>query len=333
MPKVLITTVPFAEKNELPLRLLKESGIHYEINPLARKLTEDELANLVCDFDILIAGTEQISDKVMSCAKSLKLISRVGIGLDGVDLLSAKNRGINVSYTPDAPAPAVAELTLGLIFSLLRHINIANLELHKGHWRRHSGRRVSEIQFGIIGAGRIGRRVIDFLEAFGARILVHDSNPSLARDLDLNVEWTTLDNIFNKSDLISLHVPLTGKTRNMITFEELERMKPNAMIINTSRGGIINENALYQALKFGHLGGAALDVFEQEPYTGPLSEIDRCILTSHMGSMSDDCRARMEIEATEEAVRFCLGKPLQNQVPQSEYILRETENSNTKGPA
>ena len=120
MKKVLITTVPFGDKNRMPLEMLEEAGIEYLINPLGRKLDEDELAEMISDFEVLIAGTEQISEKVMQCAKNLKLISRVGIGLDSVDLLAAERKGIKVSYTPDAPAPAVAELTVGLMLSLLR---------------------------------------------------------------------------------------------------------------------------------------------------------------------------------------------------------------------
>ena len=123
-------------------------------------------------------------------------------------------------------------------------------------------------------------------------------------------------------DGISVHVPLTAHTKNMIRREHLLQMKPDALIINTARGGIINERDLAEVLNAGHLGGAAIDVFEQEPYTGPLASIDRCLLTSHMGSMSVDCRTRMEIEATEEAVRFATGQPLASIVPQIEYDVQ-----------
>src|SRR6056300_675251 len=123
MPKVLITTVPFADKNPLPLKALENAGIDYFINPTGRKLKEDELAQMVSDFDVLIAGTEPITEKVMANGKNLKLISRVGIGLDSVDLIAAEKRGIQVSYTPDAPAPAVAEMTVGMMLTLLRHVH------------------------------------------------------------------------------------------------------------------------------------------------------------------------------------------------------------------
>ena len=323
MPKVLITTVPFGDKNRLPLELLEAAGIECMINPIGRKLKEDELAEMVTDFDVLIAGTECITEKVMNRASRLKLISRVGIGLDSVDLNAAKRRGIQVSYTPDAPAPAVAELTIGLMLSLLRSVHVANSEIHRGEWHRHFGRRIPEVTIGIIGTGRIGGRVLRRLSAFGTpRILVNDIHPNPTVTTDLKLEWVGKQEIYEQADLISLHLPLTVYTKNMIRREQLLEMKPDALLVNTSRGGIVNEQDLADVLKSGYLGGAALDVFEQEPYTGELAEIDRCLLTSHMGSMSVDCRTRMEIEATEEAVRFLEGQPLEGLVPLEEYEVQ-----------
>jgi D-3-phosphoglycerate dehydrogenase len=323
MAKALITTVPFAEKNRLPRELLEGAGIEYVVNPLGRKLKEDELADMVGDFDVLIAGTEPITDRVMARASRLKLISRVGIGLDSVDLLAAQRRGIQVSYTPDAPAPAVAELTVGLMLSLLRSIHVANLQMHSGKWNRHFGRRIAEVTVGIIGTGRIGARVLRRLSAFGTpRVLVNDINPNTKLVPELKLEWVGKEEIFRHADLISLHLPLTLQTKNMVRREQLLQMKPDALIINTSRGGIINERELAEVLRSGHLGGAAIDVFEHEPYEGDLTGIERCLLTSHMGSMSVDCRTRMEIEATEEAVRYLTGKPLLGLVRPEEYEVQ-----------
>lgn len=323
MVKALITTVPFGEKNRLPIEQLEAAGIEYLINPLGRKLKEDELAAMVTDFDVLIAGTEAITDKVMGSASRLKLISRVGIGLDGVDLLAAERRGILVSYTPDAPAPAVAELTIGLMLTLLRSVHVANAQMHRGEWHRHFGRRIPEVTIGIIGAGRIGGRVLRRLAGFGSpRILVNDVHPDQKVAQELKLEWVDKEEIYRLADVVSLHVPLTVQTKNMIRREHLLQMKPDALIINTSRGGIINERDLAEVLCAGHLSGAAVDVFEHEPYTGALAQVERCLLTSHMGSMSVDCRTRMEIEATEEAVRFLTGKPLQGLVPAGEYEVQ-----------
>jgi D-3-phosphoglycerate dehydrogenase / 2-oxoglutarate reductase len=323
MPKALITTVPFAERNRLPLELLEAAGIDYHINPLGRRLKEDELADMISDADVLIAGTEPITEGVMSRGQRLKLVSRVGIGLDNVDLRAAARRGIKVCYTPDAPAPAVAELAVCLILSLLRSVHVANLQMHAGRWQRHMGRRLPEVTLGIIGAGRIGARVLRRVAAFGTpRVLVNDIKPDLKLVPELKLEWVDKQDVYVHADVISLHVPLTSYTRNMIRREQLLQMKPDALIVNTSRGGIINEHDLAEVLGSGHLGGAAVDVFEHEPYTGPLAAVERCLLTTHMGSMSVDCRTRMEIEATEEAVRYLAGQTLHSPVPQYEYDVQ-----------
>jgi len=323
MPKALISTIPFAAKDDTPIRLLEGAGIEYVINPIGRRLREDELANLITDFDVLIAGTEPITDKVMARAGRLKLIARIGIGLDSVDLHAARQRGILVSYTPDAPANAVSDLTIGLMISLLRQVHVSNAQMHVGHWQRVFGRRLGEVTIGLIGIGRIGTGVLARLQGFGCtRTLVNDIHPNRSLETAFRFEWAAKERIYREADVLSLHVPLTGQTHNMISRKELEMMKPDAMLINTARGGIVNEADLHAVMQAGHLGGAAIDVFEHEPYGGPLTEIERCLLTAHMGSMSIDCRTRMEIEATSEAVRFLAGQALESEVPEDEYENR-----------
>ena len=141
-------------------------------------------------------------------------------------------------------------------------------------------------------------------------------------DKEYKLEWSSKAQIFKEADIISLHIPLTHLTKNMIRKEQLFSMKTDANIINTSRGGIINEQDLYEVMHSGHLSGAAIDVFEKEPYDGPLNNIERCLLTAHMGSMSVDCRTRMEIESTKEAIRFLAGQELESEVPQDEYVVQ-----------
>jgi len=323
MPKALITTVPFGDKNRLPLELLDNAGIEYLINPLNTKLTEDQLADMVSDFDVIIAGTEPITEKVMNNASNLKMISRVGIGLDSVDLLAARERDIKVSYTPDAPAPAVAELTLGMMLTLLRSVHVSNSQMHKGEWQRIFGRRLAEITVGVIGVGRIGGRVLRRTKPFGTpKLLVNDIMPNYKMNPELKLDWVTKEQIYAEADVICLHLPLTKLTKNVVRKEQLLSMKKDAIIINPSRGGIINEQDLYDVMMAGHLSGAAIDVFEKEPYDGNLAEIERCLLTAHMGSMSIDCRTRMEIEATEEAVRFLTQNRQEGAVPQAEYDVQ-----------
>ena len=321
--KVLITTVPFGQYDNYPIKLLEANNIKYEINPLGRRLNADELAEIISDYSILIAGTEPITKDVLNNAPKLKLISRVGIGLDNVNLLVAKQNSIIVSYTPDAPAPAVGELTIGLMLSTLRHIHLSNMKVHQELWQRYSGLRLSGLTVGIIGVGRIGTKVINHLQGFGCKkILVND----IAEDVILpdfeNLKFSEKEKIYREADIISLHLPLTPDTLNLITKDEISRMKSNTILINTSRGGIINEQDLADALKSNKIYAAAVDTFVDEPYSGKLIGLDNCLLTAHMGSMTVDCRASMEIQATEEVVRYVNNAALLGMVPDSEFIIQ-----------
>ncbi len=321
MMRVLITTVPFGEFDRTPIDLLSAGpDVEFLINPLGKKLTEDELAGLIPDVDIVIAGTEAITRRVMEKGNRLKLISRVGIGLDSVDLHAARELGIAVSYTPDAPAPAVAELTLAHMLNLLRHLPIIDRKMHSGTWKRMTGERLALQTVGILGTGRIGGRVLRHLQGFApARILVNDIKPDHEMYERMGAELVDKQTIYAAADIISVHIPLTPLTRHMIAREQMEAMKPGVLLINTARGGIIHEDDLYAQLASGHVGGAAVDVFELEPYSGTLSQLDNCLLSSHMGSMTKDCRVAMEIGATEEALRFIRGEELTNVVPEYEY--------------
>ena len=241
MSRALITVVPFGQVDPAVLGLLDEAGIEYVINPIGRRLTEDELVSLVPGFDVLIAGTEPITKRVMEAALQLRLISRVGVGLDSVDLLEARARGIAVAYTPEGPADAVAEITIGLALSLLRGVHLANAAVRQGVWTRIQGRRLARVTVGVVGVGRIGRRVIRLLAAFGARILANDLAPVT---LDEPVRWVDKPTLYREADLVTLHVPLTRLTRNLVGAEELAMMQPSAFLINTCRGGVVDEAAL-----------------------------------------------------------------------------------------
>ncbi len=320
--RVLITTVPFGEVDPAPLTILQEAEAEFILNPLKRKLKENELAELIGGFDILIAGTEPITEKVLARAADLKFISRVGIGLDSVDLIAAKKRGVQVSYTPDAPSSAVSELTIGMIVALLRRIPETDRDIKNSRWRRLMGRQIADCVVGVIGMGRIGKRVVQLLRAFGPKILANDLCPDEEFGNQSGIRWVDKNVIYQEADVITLHVPLTRLTKGLIAKKEIETMKSNAVLLNTSRGGIINETDLAGALRSGTLAGAALDVFEEEPYVGELAGLENCLLTAHMGSMSESCRKRMEREAAEEVLRFIRGEPLHSPVPEAEYDVQ-----------
>lgn len=321
---VLVTTVPFGDADSRPLEILESAGLQVVLNPLSRKVAPGDLASLIGGVDYLIAGTEVIDKSVLAQADRLKLIARVGIGLDGVDLLEARRRGITVTYTPDAPSEAVADLTVGLILSCLRHIHTANYQMHGGEWHRHFGRRIGEMTVGLLGLGRIGGGVARRLEGFAPRrVIGHDL---LTRDhlrVPEFVEIVGFDTLVTEADVISIHVPLTRKTQNLFDLPMLYLMKPDAVLVNTARGGIVNEQDLLHALRSGQLSGAALDVFEVEPYGGPLQDEARVLLTSHMGSMSVDSRTRMEVEAAEEVARAVDGLAPLRPVPEAEYEAKD----------
>ena len=322
--KVLISTVPFGSlPNHDPLGLLEAARVRYQLNPFGRRLTEPELVELIHDVSILIAGTEPITTEVMEAAPQLRLIARVGIGLDSVDLEAARMRGIAVTYTPEAPAPAVAELTVGLMLDLLRSISRADRLMHSKHWRRFLGRRLDGLTVGVLGVGRVGKRVIRILRGGfpNVRILANDIQPDFSFGEELGIEWVEKNKLYANSDIVTLHLPLTQITNRLITEREIGMMKPSAFIINTSRGGIVDESALATALTSGCLAGAAIDVFDREPYSGVLTDIESSILTCHMGSMSEDCRAAMETEALEDVLRFVRGDPLKQPVPEVEYTV------------
>ena len=317
--RVLITTSPFGELDPAALRLLEREHIEYKLNPAGRRLREAEVAELIGPYEVMIAGTEPLTAAVLRRAPHLRLIAHTGIGLDNIDLDAARTRGIAVTYTPAAPSPAVAELVIGQMIALLRKTPHADRELRRGIWNRYIGRRLGELTVGVIGVGRAGRLVIQHLESFKPqRIMAND----LVVDEELaqwnGFSWTGKETIYRDADIITLHVPLTGETRNMIGARELEMMKPDAALINTTRGEIVNETALIAALKARPTFSAAIDVFEEEPYSGELTKLENCLLSCHMASCTRDCRLQMELEAAHEVVRYFRGEPPATPVPESE---------------
>ena len=273
---------------------LKNAGVEVKLNPFAARLTEDQVIELLGTDTIgLIAGLEPLTKNVLQVAKSLKVIARVGTGLDSVDLATAKQLGITVLNTPDAPTKAVAELTLAHILGLLRHVSQADRQVRVGVWKGLMGSLLETKTVGIVGFGRIGKRVATLLSAFGASVIISDAQVS--KSVYPNVE---LDELCIKSDILSLHLPYNEATHHIINEKHFNLMKKGSYIVNISRGGLVDETALLAALKSGHLAGAALDCFEQEPYEGELRNLETVQITAHMGSYARETRDLMEQEAS-----------------------------------
>ena len=299
MSKILITTSSFSLGNFAQAKSLHDAGISLEMNPHGRRLSEDEVAELVAtDVIAILAGLEPLTDRVLSNAKSLRVIARCGTGLDSVDLLAASRLGIDVFNTPDAPTQAVAELTIAHMLNSLRHISTTDSNMRSGKWTPTMGSLLATKTVGLIGVGRIGSAVAKLAQAFGARVIGFDPVVNSHN----SVELLSLDEVLNQSDIVSLHVPINDQTHHIVNASAISRMKPGSIVVNVSRGGLIDESALHDALKSQHLSGAALDCFEDEPYSGPLLQIPGVHVTAHMGSYARETRDLMEVEASTNLV-------------------------------
>lgn len=325
MTKIFVSPIPFGEFDPTPIKLLEKSGYEISYNPYQRKLSGEELAQMAKDADGVIAATENLTP-LINTAKKIKIISRVGIGLDSVPLQECRQKGITVAYTPDAVTHAAVEITVGAILSVTRHITLADRLIRNNQWKRITGKRIGESTVGIIGFGRIGSRVGAILSAFSPKkILVNDLKnkqaeiDALKQKFNIDIQQVEKEELYRKSDIITLHVPLYKETKAMINQNVFTLLKSNCFLINYARGGIIHEMDLYENLKSGMIQGAAVDVFEKEPYTGPLRELDNIVLTAHMGSCSFDCRFKMETEAAEDILRYFKGEKLKTPVPEEEY--------------
>jgi D-3-phosphoglycerate dehydrogenase len=295
--KILISTSSFGVPGNGSLRKLADDGFELILNPHRRRLTEVEAMELLDNEVIaMIAGVEPLTRKVLTSAKQLKVISRCGTGIDNVDFDAVRELGILLKNTPDAPARAVAELTLGMILGVLRRIAEADRGIRAARWAPLMGRLLSEQTVGLIGYGRVGRRVANLVRAFGASVIVYDNQQHPA---EKDIAFLSLDEVVGQADVLSLHVPYSKELHHLLDRERIAAMKRGAVLINAARGGLIDENALLEALQSGHLAGAALDCFQTEPYTGPLVDLPQVVLTAHMGSYANEARALMEREAAD----------------------------------
>ncbi len=316
--KIAIATSPFGKCGREPLDRLEKAKIALVHNPFDRRLKPGEVENFIADAAGVIAGTEPYTPETLRKAKNLKVISRVGIGLDSVDMKYCRNNGIIVTYTPDAPSQAVAELTVAEMLNLARHIYKADRSVREGVWNRFMGRLMHELTIGIIGVGRIGTKVIHLLERFEPCILANDTSPDVYGKPLPNTKWCSADDLLRSSDLVSLHIPLNSHNYHYLTRERIAIMKTDAFFVNTSRGKVVDEKALTDALLQGHLGGAALDVFEKEPYEGPLAKLDNVILTTHIGASARAARFLMELGAAEDCIRVLKGEKPKQEAPKEQ---------------
>ena len=291
--KITLNTSSFAKNDIRPLELLRAKGLETLINPYKRAMTEAEVLSFCADAHGMIAGTEPLTAKVLAQLRNLKVISRCGTGMENVDLKAAQAQGIQVFNTPSGPTLAVAELTLGLIISLLRHTHDMDRKLRAGVWDKRMGNLLCGKTVGIVGFGRIGQKIAELLSSFGVEILYSDIQN--VKNFSKNIK-VSLEELLSRSDIVSLHIS-SSEGKLLIGKSQFSLMKKGAYFLNLSRGEFVDEEALYRVLKEGYLAGAALDVFAREPYEGPLATLENVILTPHIGSYAAEARVLMELEA------------------------------------
>ena len=262
----------------------------------------DEYISRVEGADIVIVGRYGFSEKVFLAAKNLKMISVWQTGYDHINIKAATEKGVIVSNVPDYAYDSVAEMVFALILNLMRKVHLADMGLRNGNfdWRNYIGNQLMGKTIGVVGIGSIGTRVVQIAHGFNMNVIAYSDHPSNNEARKLGVKFVDLDTLLKEPDVISLHVPLTSETEHMIGTKEFARMKKSAILINTSRGKIVDEDALIIALRDKQIGGAGLDVFEREPLplNSPLLEFENVALTPHVAFLSH--------ESLDECTRVCV---------------------------
>mgnify|MGYP001773936349 CR=1 FL=1 len=291
------------------INTLKHAGMTVDYNP---EIKAEELVSRVPAYDVIVVRSRtKVTDKVIAAAANVKIIARVGVGLDNIDVEAAKARKIKVINAPEAAMNAVSELAIGLMISLVRNIPRADTETKKGNWIKKDlmGTELKGKYLGIIGVGNIGRNLGRIAKAMRMNLIGYDPYP-ISHDYvkEVNLIVTDLKTLVESSDFISCHVPSTPETRHMFNADLLSKMKPTAYLVNTSRGDVIDEKALYNALKEGKIAGAALDVFEIEPPSASnLLTLPNFICTPHIGAQTKEAQELASTVIAEKIVQILRG--------------------------
>jgi D-3-phosphoglycerate dehydrogenase len=287
--RVLVTPTSFGRHDPMLKEQLESAVGEVIYNPTSRPLISSELVDLLPGCHGYIAGLDSVDQAAIQAADQLKVIARYGAGVDRIDLIAAKEKGIIVTNTPGANTVSVAELAIGLMLALARSIPQANTATKGGEWPRLNGMTLEHKVIGLIGFGAIGQAVARCLWGFNCRLIAYDPFPNTEVAQMVNTTFLPLAEVLNQADIVSLHFPVLPETRGMVNTEFLAQMKPGAMLINTARGEIVNEADLLSALQSGHLSAAGLDAFTSEPpdVENPLLKLPQVIATPHTGAHTD----------------------------------------------
>lgn len=263
----------------------------------------------IADVDaVIVRSATKVDAEALAAANRLKVVARAGVGLDNVDVKAATSRGVMVVNAPTSNIVSAAELAVALLLACARNIPQANASLKAGQWKRskYTGAEITDKTVGVVGLGRIGVLFAQRISAFGVRLLAYDPYVPAARAAQMGVRLVSLDELLRESDFVSIHLPKTAETVGLIGERELALMKPEAILVNAARGGLVDEHALYQALKAGRLGGAGIDVFSTEPCTdSPLFEFDNVVVTPHLGASTVEAQDKAGL-AVARSVKLAL---------------------------
>jgi D-3-phosphoglycerate dehydrogenase len=314
--RVLVAATSFG-RYDARMRTELEAAVGEVIyNATGKPMTSDELVRALPGLDGIIAGLDYLDRPAIESADQLRVIARYGVGLDRVDLDAARQKGIVVTYTPGANSSSVAELTLGVMLALARHIYEAASCTCRGEWPRVTGFSLEGKTVGLVGFGAIGRHVAKLLSGFGCRVIATDVYFDAKAGAELNVQQVDLPTLLKEADIVSLHTPALPETNQMVNDDFLAQMKPGALLVNTARGELIDEAALLRALQSGRLGGAALDAFSEEPpcKDNPLLQQKNLILTPHIGAHTDGAANAMGWGALHDCLAVLRGEEPQHRV-------------------
>jgi len=303
LKKVAITLQNFCQANDEPQRLLQAAGLEVKLNTLGRRVRKDELVKFLEGADAVVAGVEPYSNEVLSQLPNLKLISRCGSGTDAIDLEAARRLGIKILTTPDETIEPVAQMAVAMVLALARNLCGHYADFQKGKWIKRYGALLSEWTIGIVGFGRIGSRVATYLKPFGPKILVADPCLKVMADMGA-VEFCDFKDLLQRSDCVTLHAGRGPEEGVLMGANQFSLMRQGSYLINTSRGYLVDEGALCEALTSGRLAGAGLDVYEKEPYAGPLSKVESVICTPHVSTLTKASRVAMEVRSIKNIVNF-----------------------------
>lgn len=310
-PKVLISD----DLSPAAIAIFKHRGIDADVKV---GLSKDELEKIIANYDgLAIRSATKVTDKVLGLAKRLKVVGRAGIGVDNVDVKAATAKGVIVMNTPFGNAVTTAEHAISLMLAVARQIPAADRSTQAGKWEksRFLGVEVAQKTLGLIGAGNIGRIVADRALGLKMKVVAYDPFLSKEKAAEIGIEKVELEELLKRADFITLHTPLTDKTRNILSAEALAKTKPGVRIVNCARGGLVDEAALAAALKSGHVAGAALDVFETEPAKdNPLFGIENVVCTPHLGASTVEAQEKVALQVAEQISDYLLNGAISNAV-------------------